>query len=455
MPAALPPISYTRPVPETRYARSGDVSIAYQVVGDGPTDMVYVPGWVSNVEVMWEDPGLARFLRRLSSFARLITFDKRGTGLSDPVSVNDLPDFETRMDDLRAVMDAVNSRSATIFGHSEGGALSILFAATHPDRTTALILTGAYAKRIRTDDYPWAPTADERAQTTSEVEQSWGRDDLLDEAAPSRANDPAFRAWTGRYLRMSASPSAAAALHEMNSAADVRSVLGSVSVPTLLLYRENDTDVNIEEGRYIANAIPGARFVELPGADHLFWAGNTETMLAEIEEFVTGRRGSADSERRLATVVFTDIVDSTQHAAELGDLQWRQLLERHNRLVRDELARWSGVEISTTGDGFLATFDGPARAINAALSIAAAVPDLGLAVRCGVHTGLVEVVGDDVAGLAVHIGARIGALAQTGEVLVSSTVKDLVAGSGFTFEDRGTHVLKGVPDEWRVFAASR
>ncbi len=440
---------------ETRYARSGDVSIAYQVVGDGPTDIVYVPGWVSNVELMWEDPGLAGFLRRLSTFGRLITFDKRGTGLSDPVSINDLPDPETRMDDLTAVMDAVGSENATIFGHSEGGVLSILFAATHPDRTTGLILTGAYAKRIRTDDYPWAPTAEERAQATIEVEQFWGRDDMLDEAAPSRANDPAFRAWAGRYLRMSASPSAAAALFEMNAVADVRSVLGLVTAPTLLLYRQHDSDVNVAEGRYIADAIPGSRFVELPGADHLFWAGDTEAMLAEIEEFVTGRRGSADPERRLATVLFTDIVDSTQTAAELGDLEWRRLLERHNRLIRGELVRWSGVEIATTGDGFLATFDGPARAINAALSIASAVPDLGLEVRCGVHAGLVEVVGEDVAGLAVHIGARVGALAETGEVLVSSTVKDLVAGSGFTFEDRGTHVLKGVPDEWRVFAASR
>jgi pimeloyl-ACP methyl ester carboxylesterase len=442
-------------VPETRYARSGDVNIAFQVIGDGPTDIVYVPGWVSNVELVWEDPGLARFLRRLSSFARLITFDKRGTGLSDPVAIDDLPDFETRMDDLRAVMDAAGSDSATIFGHSEGGTLSILFAATHPDRTDGLVLTGSYAKRIRSDDYPWAPTAEERALHVAQVAETWGQLDGLKEAAPSRSEDPAFQAWFSRYTRMSASPRAAAALLEMNSAADVRGVLGSITAPTLLLYRTDDGDVNVEEGRYIANAIANSRFVELPGADHVFWAGDSEPMLQEIEEFVTGRRGSADPERRLATVLFTDIVDSTMRAAELGDSKWRQLLERHNGLVRSELARWSGIEIATTGDGFLATFDGPARAINAALAIVSTVPDLGLNVRCGLHTGLVEVVDDDVVGLAVHIGARVGALAAAGEVLVSSTLKDLVAGSGFTFDDRGTHVLKGVPDEWRVFAASR
>lgn len=447
--------SYTRRVPETLYTRSGNVNIAYQVVGDGPTDIVYVPGWVSNVELMWDDPGFARFLRRLSSFARLITFDKRGTGLSDPVPLDNLPDFDTRMDDLRAVMDAAGSRSATIFGHSEGGTLSILFAATHPERTDGLILAGSYAKRIRSDDYPWAPTAEERAREIEHVAEAWGQTDWLEEAAPSRSHDPAFQAWFSRYLRMSASPGAAAALLEMNSAADVRGALAAVTAPTLLLYRQDDEDVNVEEGRYIADAIEGARLVELPGADHVFWAGDFEPLLQEIEEFVTGRRGSSDPERRLTTVLFTDIVDSTQHAAELGDLTWRRLLERHNRLVRDELARWGGVEISTTGDGFLATFDGPARAINAALSIAPLVSDLDLQVRCGVHTGMVEVVDDDVAGLAVHIGARVGSLAQAGEVLVSSTVKDLVAGSGFTFEDRGTHILKGVPDEWRVYAASR
>jgi len=442
-------------MPETRYAQSGDVSVAYQVIGDGPTDLVYVPGWISNVELMWEDPTLARFLRRLGSFARLITFDKRGTGLSDGVSLSELPDLETRMDDLRAVMDAAGSEKATIFGHSEGGVLSILFAATHPDRTTRLILTGAYATRIRSDDYPWAPTHDERVDVAKATTASWGSDAGIQEMAPSRADDPAFKAWWGRYQRLSASPRAAAALITMNSQADVTDLLHAVSAPTLLLYRRHDKDVTIEEGRHIADAIEGSRLVELEGADHLFWAGDTDTMLDEIEEFVTGSLGSSDPERRLVTILFTDIVDSTKRAAELGDHEWRALLGRHNQLVRDELARWRGIEVGTTGDGFLATFDGPARAINAALAIPAAVATLGLEVRCGVHTGLVEVVDDDVAGLAVHIGARIGAMAEPGEVLVSSTVKDLVAGSGFTFEDRGRHELKGVPDDWQVFAAIR
>ena len=442
-------------MPETRYARSGDVSIAYQVIGDGPTDLVYVPGWVSNVELMWDDPTLARFLRRLGSFARLITFDKRGTGLSDGVSLSALPDLEARMDDLRVVMDAAGSEKATVFGHSEGGVLSILFAATHPDRITKLILTGAYAKRIRSDDYPWAPTREERVDVAESTLQSWGTGADLNEMAPSRADDPAFRAWWGRYQRLSASPRAASALIAMNSQADVTGVLRAVTAPTLLLYRTHDADVTVEEGRYIAGAIDGSRFVELDGADHLFWAGDSDRMLDEIEEFVTGSLGSSDPDRRLVTILFTDIVASTKRAAELGDQGWRALLGRHNQIIRDELARWRGVEIGTTGDGFLATFDGPARAINAALAIPAAISTIDLEVRCGAHTGLVEIIDDDVAGLAVHIGARIGALADPGEVLVSSTVKDLVAGSGFTFEDRGRHVLKGVPDDWQVYAATR
>ncbi len=441
--------------PETRYARSGNVSIAYQVFGDGPVDLVYVPGWVSNVELIWDDPLLSRFFRRLGSFARVITFDKRGTGLSDPVAVDNLPDLETRMDDLRAVMDASGSESATIFGHSEGGALSILFAATHPGRTDRLVLTGAYAKRIRSDDYPWAPTADERRTTAEEAERTWGQSTGLEEMAPSRADDPDFQRWWGRYQRFSASPRAAAALLAMNSQVDVRSVLRSITAPTLLLYRVDDKDVSVQEGRYIAEAIDRSRFVELPGGDHLFWAGDIDQMLDEIEEFVTGARGSDDPDRRLVTVLFTDIVDSTKNAASLGDSEWRRLLERHHQVVRAELSRWSGVEVGTTGDGFLATFDGPARAIRCALSISTEVKSLGLRVRCGVHTGMVEVVEDDVAGIAVHIGARVGAMASPGEVLVSSTVKDLVAGSGFTFEDRGRHELKGVPDRWQVFAATR
>ncbi|MEX0864632.1 MAG: adenylate/guanylate cyclase domain-containing protein [Acidimicrobiia bacterium] len=438
----------------TSYARSGDVNIAYQVTGSGPRDLVYVPGWVSNIEVMWEDPGLARFLRRLASFSRLITFDKRGTGLSDPVTIDELPTLEVRMDDVRAVMDAVGSERATLFGHSEGGNMSILFAATYPERTEGLVLTGSYAKRIWAEDYPWAPTGEVRQGEIEETERSWGNPATIEFLAPSRAGDPAFRAWLQRYMRLSASPKAAAALLMMNTQFDVRAVLPAIRVPTLLLYRVDDADVRVEEGRYIASQIPHARLIELPGADHFFWAGETEDILYEIEEFVTGHRGSTGADRVLATVLFTDIVGSTEMASTFGDRAWSDLLQRHNAVVRAELSRWRGREIDTAGDGFLATFDGPARAIRCAASIAAAVQPLGIEVRCGLHTGEVEVVGTDVAGLAVHIGARIAALAGPGEVLVSRTVRDLVGGGGFHFTTRGLHTLKGVSEDWEVYAVT-
>jgi pimeloyl-ACP methyl ester carboxylesterase len=439
-------------LPVVNYARSGDVNIAYQVTGDGPRDLVYVPGWVSNIEVMWEDPGLARFLRRLASFARVIIFDKRGTGLSDAVSVDGLPTLEVRMDDLRAVMDAVGSKRATLFGHSEGGNMCVLFAATYPDRTDGLILTGSYARRTWSPDYPWAPTPEQRAADIEETERSWGDPALIDYYAPSRANDPAFREWVQRYLRLSASPRAAAEMMRMNTEIDVTTVLPSIRVPTLLLYRVDDQDVKVEEGRYIASKIPSAKLVELPGADHFFWAGDPEPLLQEIEEFVTGHRTAADPDRVLATVLFTDIVGSTQMAADLGDQAWRDLLSRHNAAVRQELARWRGREVGSAGDGFLATFDGPARAIRCGKAISDTVATMGIGVRCGLHTGEIEIVDSNVAGLAVHIGARIAALAAPGEVLVSRTVKDLVAGAGFRFSARGRHSLKGVPEEWDVYA---
>ena len=439
-------------MPAVSYARSGAANIAYQVTGAGPRDLVYVPGWVSNIEVMWEDPGLARFLRRLASFSRLITFDKRGTGLSDAVSVEELPTLEVRMDDLRAVMDAAGSERATLFGHSEGGNMCVLFAATYPDRTDGLILTGCYATRIRSAEYPWAPTWEDRLAAIEETERSWGDPGMIEDLAPSRAGDPAFREWMQRYLRLSASPRAAAELMRMNSQIDVTAVLPSIRVPALLLYRMDDQDVNIEEGRYIASKIPAARLVELPGGDHFFWAGDPEPLIQEIEEFVTGHRTAADHERVLATVLFTDIVGSTQMASDLGDQAWRDLLVRHNAAIRLELGRWRGREVKTAGDGFLATFDGPARAIRCAKAIADVMGPLGIEVRCGLHTGEVEIVESDVAGLAVHIGARIAALAAPGEVLVSRTVRDLVAGAGFRFMARGVHSLKGVPEEWEVYA---
>lgn len=441
-------------MPVTNYAKSGEVNIAYQVIGDGPTDIIYVPGFVSNIEVMWEDPAFERFLHRLASFGRLITFDKRGTGLSDAVPVDSLPTLEVRMDDVGAVMEAAGSERAFLFGHSEGGNMCVLFAATFPERVAGMILTGSYAKRIRSDDYPWAPTWEERVAEIEEIERAWGQLDDVSQFAPSRAGEPAFRAWLERYLRLSASPSAAGALVRMNSQIDVTTVLPTVQVPTLLLYRRGDRDVRVEEGRYIAKAIPGARLVELPGDDHLFWAGEVDTMLGEIEEFVTGERTVSPTERVLSTVLFTDIVKSTATASEMGDRPWRDLLQRHNTVMRAEIARWRGVEVSTTGDGFLARFDGPVRAIRCALAFARAVEALGIAIRCGLHTGEIELVGDDVAGVAVHIGARVAALAGPGEVLVSRTVKDLVAGSGLVFESRGTHELKGLADSWEVFTVA-
>jgi class 3 adenylate cyclase len=439
-------------VPPTSYAQSGDVNIAYQVLGSGPPDLVYVPGFVSNIEVMWEDPGLAQFLERLASFSRLIIFDKRGTGLSDPVPVDRLPNLEVRMDDLRAVMDTVGSEKAFLFGHSEGGNMCVLFAGTFPHRAEGMILTGCYVKRIRSDDYPWAPTWEERLAHVDEIERTWGRGFDLSYYAPSRADDPAFQDWFLRYARLSASPQAAAALIRMNSQIDVTTLLPSITVPTLLLYRKDDEDVRVEEGRYIASRIPGARLVELDGRDHYFWAGQTEPMLEEIEEFVTGHRSTSSPDRVLATVLFTDIVGSTSKATELGDRRWRDLLSRHNAVVRNLLVRWQGTEVTTTGDGFVARFDGPVRAIRCAQAINREVPSLGLEVRCGLHTGEMEIVGGDVAGLAVHIGARVASLAAPGEVLVSRTVRDLVAGSGIMFDSRGVHELKGIPEPWELFS---
>jgi class 3 adenylate cyclase len=440
-------------VPTTRYARSGDLNIAYQTIGAGPPDLVYVPGWVTNVEVMWEDPNLARFIRRLSAFSRLITFDKRGIGLSDPVPLGELPGLDERVDDLHAVVDAAEVEDATFFGHSEGGTTAIAYAARFPERVNRLILFGCYAKRLRSEDYPWAPTSEERAAESKGYEESWADPARIAEFyAPSRANDAAFIQWLGRWLRLSASPKAAVALNDASSHIDVRGLLGEIRAPTLLLYRIEDRDVRVEEGRYIASKIPDARLVELHGADHYFYAGDTEPIIREIEEFVTGYRAESEPEHVLATVLFTDIVGSTDLASSMGDQRWRDLIDRHNSLIRDEFARWRGNEIVTTGDGFLATFDSPPAAIGCATRIVEGVQPLGIEIRCGIHTGVVEVMNDDVTGLAVNIGARIAALARPSEVLVSRTVRDLVAGTDIEVEDRGVHDLKGIQDSWRVFA---
>jgi class 3 adenylate cyclase len=433
-----------------RYARSGDVNIAYRVTGRGPLDLVLVHGFFSHLELDREHPAVSHFLERLEAIARLITFDKRGTGLSDR-GVG-LPDFETRMDDVRAVMDAAGSESAALMGYSEGGPMCVLFAATYPQRVRALVLYGTYAKRRDPDDdYPWAPTSEERARIAEELEATWGENVDLSTMAPNA--DAALTAWAQRRGRAGLSPAGARDLILMNSLADVRELLPVVQCPTLVLHRTGDLDARVEEGRYLAERIPGARFVELAGEDHLLFV-DPDQILDEVEEFLTGVRPTPSSDRVLATVLFTDLVGSTDLAGELGDAAWADLLKTHNSAVRAELARFAGEEVDTAGDGFLALFDGPARAIRCALAVGERLRDLGLDVRAGVHTGEVERrAGDKPRGIAVHTGARVMGLAAGGEVLVSSTTRDLVAGSGLEFEDRGEHVLKGIEGPRRVYAA--
>ena len=436
--------------PETRFAKSGDVHIAYQVVGEGPFDLVYVPGWVSNVGLNWEEPSYARFLTRLASFARLILFDKRGTGLSDRVPDRELPTLEQRMDDVRAVLDATGSERAAMLGVSEGGPMCALFAATYPDRTTALVMYGSYARRQRTSDYPWGQSGEDLDAFLREIEQGWGGPVGRAARAPSAIEDERFMRFWSSYLVQSASPQAASSLVRMNAEIDVRPILSAIRVHSLILHRTGDRVVRTEEARYLAEQIPGAKLVLLAGDDHLPWVGDQDAVLDEIQVELTGIRRGPELDRVLATVLFTDIVDSTKRASQLGDARWKEVLQAHDERVRVELARFRGSEVKTTGDGFLASFDGPARAVGCARAIAEAVPDLGIEIRAGCHTGEVEVLAGDLGGIAVHIGARVAALAGAGEVLVSSTVKDLVVGSGIEFSERGTHVLKGVPGEWHV-----
>jgi class 3 adenylate cyclase len=433
-------------LPETQYAKSGDIHIAYQIIGNGPIDLVFVPGFISHVDHVWDEPRWAGFLERLASFSRLICFDKRGTGLSDRVSA--IPTLEERMDDVRAVMDAVGSNRAALFGISEGGPMSLLFAATYPERTVALTLFGSYAL------FPTAVMSSEQlAGFLVEVEESWGTGKFIPNFAPSLADDVAFRNWWARFERLGASPSAVKTLACMNSEIDIRGVLPAIHVPTLIMHRSGDCRVNVSAGRYLAQHIAGARYIELPGKDHLFCAGDSQRIIDEIEEFLTGSRSHFEMERALATVMFTDIVGSTERASLLGDRKWRHLLETHHACVRRELARFRGKEIKTLGDGFLATFDGPARGIRCAEAIRDSVRGLGLDVRSGLHTGEIEILPNDVSGIAVNLAARVAQLAGAGEVLTSSVLKDLVAGSGLSFEDRGMHALKGLPDAVRIFAA--
>jgi class 3 adenylate cyclase len=435
--------------PETRYARSGDLNIAYQAFGSGSIDLVVVSGFISHVEVVWEDPMLAAFFERLASFARVINFDKRGQGMSDPVT--GAPTLEERMDDVRAVMDAAAVERAAFFTISEGGPLSMLFAASHPERVSALVLYGTLLKGTFSEDFPFAPTAE---MWEGYLDIEWGKGVSANLLAPSYALDDDFvRRWA-RFERMSSSPGMVRQILKMCSEIDARDVLSTISVPTLILHRTGDANIPVEVARYMADRIPNAKFVELEGDDHLFFVGDIDPVIEETEEFVTGHRSVREPDRMLATVMFTDIVDSTSRAAEMGDGRWRDLLTRHDQLMRHELERHRGREVKTMGDGFLATFDGPARAIRCACSAADRVRELGIEIRAGLHTGEVEVIGEDIGGIAVNIGARVGSAAAPGEVLVSRTVTDLVAGSGIEFADRGTHSLKGVPGEWGLYAVA-
>jgi len=440
-------------LPQTRYAKSGDVNIAYQVLGQGPPDLVLIPGWVSNIEIFWEEPAVVRFFTRLASFSRLILFDKRGTGLSDRVA--EMPNLETRMDDVRAVLDTVGSERAALFGYSEGGVLCALFAATYPNRASALIMHGSYARLTSAPDYPWGLNEQERSALVDQAVREWGAPIGIDMRAPSMARDERFRQWWARFLRLSASPAAFATLSHMNAQMDIRQVLPAIRVPTLILHSVNDRNLDVRGSRYLAERIPGAKLVELSGPDHVPWLSDADIVVDEVEEFLTGARHAPEPERVLATVMFTDIVGASERAAGLGDRRWHDLLDSHHALIRRQLNHFRGREIDTAGDGFLATFDGPARAVRCASTISDGVRSLGIEVRAGLHTGECEMMGDKLAGIAVHIGSRVAALARPGEVLVSSTVKDLVAGSGLSFQDRGIQSLKGIPGEWRLFAVER
>jgi class 3 adenylate cyclase len=439
--------------PPIQYALSGDVHVAYQVVGDGPIDLVMAMGAFTNLEVMWERPEYQRLCERLGSFSRLLLFDKRGMGLSDRVHFGTL---EERMDDIRAVMDSVGSHSATLMGVSEGGPLSLLFAATYPQRTRALVLAGAEVKEERTEDWPWGEAT--RAEMDeflipANVVQRWGKGLALDVYIPSRASDEELRAWLGRLQVQSASPTDAIAFMRMAFDIDVRHVVPTIKTPTLIVHRTGDRVCHVENARFLARYIAGAKYVELPGEDHSIWTGGDE-IVDEIQEFLTGVREPAEPDRVLATVLFTDIVGSTERARELGDRRWRDLVDEHHAAVRRELERFRGREVDTAGDGFFATFDGPARGIRCGRAIVDAVRGVGLDVRAGLHTGEVELAGEAVRGIAVHTGARVAGEAGPGEVLVSQTVKDLVAGSGIEFQDRGSHELKGIPGDWRLYAVA-
>jgi class 3 adenylate cyclase/pimeloyl-ACP methyl ester carboxylesterase len=440
-------------VRETQYAKKGDAHIAYQIVGEGPIDIVLVSTWFSHVEARWDLPGYVHYLQRLSAFSRLISFDKYGIGLSDPIPSRELPPLEDWMDDVSAVMDAVGIERAAIVGAGEASPMAELFAATYPERTTALVLLNATARASAAPGYDVGAPPDVQERLVSMTEQTWGRGDIMAAISPSLADDPgAAEAW-GRFFRLSASPSTAAAVMRMLFELDVRDVLPMIRVPTLVVHRQDNPIITVDQGRYVAEHIEGATFVAVPGADYGLAVGDIDAVIDEVEEFLTGSRPAHATDRVLATVMFTDIVDSTPRAVELGDARWRQVLEQHDELARTEVARFGGAIADFTGDGLLASFEGPARAVRCAFALRDRLRTLGLEIRAGLHTGEVERRSEGIAGIGVHIAARVLALAGADEVLVSRTVRDLVTGSGLTFVERGTHTLKGVPDEWEILEA--
>ena len=441
-------------VPETQYAKAIDgAHLAYQVVGDGPVDLVFLATWWGHVDGRWEEPTFARFLRRLSSFSRLILFDKRGTGASDPLPAAGMATWENGIDDIRTVMDAAGSQRAAFIGNADGGPLSLLFAATHPQRTAALVLFNTAARLVRAEDYPVGLPTEVAERIVDSAAEGWGTGALMETFLPSRAGDPDFRRWWAKYQRMSGTPTMSAAMTRLAFSTDARHVLPAVQAPTLVMYRRDFALVSRAQAADLAEGITDARLVEVAGTDGGLWSeSNWESIADEIQEFLTGGRRVPHADRVLATLLFTDIVGSTETATRLGDHRWRELLDRHHEVVREELATHRGREVKTMGDGFLATFDGPARAVLCARAIIDRVAHLGLTVRAGLHIGEVETQDVDLAGIAVHIAARVNALAGPGEVLVSRTVKDLVAGSGIRFADRGVHTLKGAEEDWQLFA---
>jgi len=438
--------------PDVDYTKSGRLSIAYQVVGDGPPDVVFVPEWFNNLETQWDDPRFAKFPSRLATFARVIMLNQRGIGLSDPISLDDSTSAEDWIDDLHAVLEAVGAERVALVGTGTAGTMALLFAATHPDRVSRLVLVNSTARTAADDDYPFGSTPELRERMRDLMDDAWGQAAILPMLAPELADDARFRDWYGRFERLAASPGMALAAQRMVFDLDVRNVLDAVQCPTLVVHRTGDPLITVEHGRYVAEHVAGAQLLEIEGDGHAYWSGDSDRLLDEIQTFLTGETGPADTTRVLATVLFTDIVGSTELAAQLGDKRWAALLEDHHRIARDEFARFRGREVDAAGDGFLATFDGPARAIRCACAIRDALRDLDLEIRAGLHTGEVEAHGAAIIGIAVHIGARVMVSAEPGEILVSRTVVDLVAGSGIAFRDRGRHSLKGVDGRWQLFA---